>query len=93
MYNRHGMKSLSTGVGNLLPAGRIRLAKQNHPPRSPFTNCSNDTARLVVVYFVLLIYLQCNYSALYFYEKLSYQKSNFVGWRKALIHYKCLQIV
>ena len=38
------------GVGNLRPA------KQNHPTRSPFTNFSNDTARLVIVYFILLTF-------------------------------------
>jgi len=31
---------ISAGVGNLPPAGRIRPAKQNHPARSPFTNCN-----------------------------------------------------
>jgi len=43
--------SFLTGIGNLRPAGRIRLAKQNHSARSPFTNCSNCMARLVVLYF------------------------------------------
>ena len=42
------------GVGNLRPAGRIR----------PFTSFSNDTARLVKVYFILLICPSCNYLAL-----------------------------
>ena len=56
--------------------GNLQLAKQTHLTRSSFTNCSNDTARLVVGYFVLLIYLPCNYLAMYTYEKLSYQKSN-----------------
>ena len=59
--------------------GRQPTACWPHPACSHFTNCSNDTIRLVVGYFVLLIYLPCNYLALYTYEKLSYQKSNFVG--------------
>ena len=54
-----------------------------HPARSPFTNFSNDTACLV--YFILLICPSCNYLALYACEKLFEQKSNFMGWRKALI--------
>ena len=75
--------SFRSGVGNLRPAGQIRPAKQNHPARSPFTNFSDDTARLV--YFILLVCPSCNYLALYTYEKLSEQKSNFMGWRKAVI--------
>ena len=66
-----GKEESTAGVGNLRPAGRIQIAKQNHPARSPFTNYSNDTARPVAVYFILLMYLPCNYLALYTYEKLS----------------------
>jgi len=40
--------SFKAGVGSLRPA------KPNYPPRSPFTNCSNYMARLVVLYFMSL---------------------------------------
>jgi len=39
-------------VGNLWPA------KQHHPARSPFTNCSNCMARPVLLYFMNLPSLQ-----------------------------------
>jgi len=45
---------ISTGVGNLRPAGWIRPAKQNRPARRPLTNCRNCMARLVVLYFMNL---------------------------------------
>jgi len=53
--------SFEAGVGNLLPA------KQNYRPRSPFTNCSNYMARLVVLYFMSLPSLQ--HLVLHTYEK------------------------
>jgi len=38
--------------------GNLRPAKQNHPARSPYTNCSHCMARLVVLYFMSLRSLQ-----------------------------------
>ena len=48
--------------------GNLRPAKQNHPARSPFTNCSHCMARLVVLYFMSLRSLQI--LVLYTYEEL-----------------------
>jgi len=59
---------LTPGVGNLRPAGQIRPGKRNHPARSPFTQCSNCMARLVVLYFMNLPSLQ--HLVLYTYEEL-----------------------
>jgi len=53
--------SFKAGVGNLRPA------KHNYPPRSHFTNCSNDMARLVVLYFMSLPSLE--HLVLHTYEK------------------------
>jgi len=50
--------SLTAGIGNLQPAGRIWPAKQNHPARSPFTNCSNCMTRLLVLHFMTVPSLQ-----------------------------------
>jgi len=44
--------SFKAGVGSLRPT------KQNYPPRSPFTKCSNYMARLAVLYFMSLPSLQ-----------------------------------
>jgi len=48
-----------TGVGNLRLAGRFRPTKQNHPARSPFTNCINVTAHLVVLREFTLLATSC----------------------------------
>jgi len=60
--------SFKVGVGNLRPASWIRPAKQNYPARTPFTNCSNYMASLVVLYFMSLPSLQ--HLVLHTYEKL-----------------------
>ena len=44
--------SFKAGISNLRPA------KQNYLVRSPFTNCSNHMARIVVLYFMSLPSLQ-----------------------------------
>jgi len=36
----------SAGFGNLRAGSGYRPTKQNHPARSPFTNCINVTAHL-----------------------------------------------
>ena len=48
--------------------GNLRPAKQNHPARSPFANCSHCMARLVVLHFMSLRSLQI--LVLYTYEEL-----------------------
>jgi len=53
--------SFKAGISNLRPA------KHNHPPRSPFTNYSNDMARLVVLCFMSLSSLE--HLVLHTYEK------------------------
>ena len=47
--------------------GNLRPAKQNHPARSPFANCSNFMARHVVLYFIKLPFSQ--HLVLHTYEK------------------------
>jgi len=61
MFNKHRGRQPTV-------RGPIRLAKQNHPARCPFTNCSNCMVRLVVLYIMKLPSLQL--LLLHTYEEL-----------------------
>jgi len=49
----------SAGVGNLRAGSGYRPTKQNHPARSPFTNCINVTAHLMVLCEFTLFATSC----------------------------------
>jgi len=69
--------SPTAGVGNLRPAGRIRPDKQIHLARSPFANCWNCMAHLVVLRFINLPFYK--YMPLHSCDLLLYDKTHFIG--------------